>query len=267
MKTFNYVFTLLFISLLNWYCPAQDIEGSKDHPMFNRLTGFYITDYSKQDFGSNTFYDENDNEVTVEGKKTFITYVSDKEVGALKIIRNFANAVKKIGGKAYESPAGNLVYMYVKQGTGETYAQVFAGDYSYDLTVVEKGEVEQEVTANTILKELNEKGKSILYINFDPGKSVIKEESLPVITQIIEMMKQAPEIKLSIEGHTDSDGSNESNQTLSEQRAKAVVDAIIGGGIDQSRLKSAGFGEEKPIADNSAEAGKSKNRRVELIKL
>ena len=265
MKQVTFVYAFLILLLFNPYCPAQDIEGSRDHPMFNRLSGFYITDYSAEEFGSHLFYDLNDNEVEVEGKKTFITYVSDTEVGALKIIRNFSNAIKKIGGTAYES-SGNRVYLYVKQGNKETWAEVFAGDYDYNLTIVEKGAVEQEITANAILKELNETGKAILYINFDSGKSTIKKESMPIVEQIIEMMKQAADVKLSVEGHTDSDGSNESNLILSEARAKSVVDAIVKGGIDATRLSSVGFGEEKPIADNSTEEGKAKNRRVELIK-
>lgn len=265
MKTIIFVLAVLIILLFTSYCPAQDITGSKDHPMFNRLSGFYITDYSMEDFGSHLFYDENDNEVEVEGKKTFIKYESEEEVGALKIIRNFSNAIKKIGGKALES-SGNRVYLKIKQDNKETWAEVFAGDFDYDLTIIEKGEVEQEITANAILKELNETGKAILYINFDSGKSTIKKESMPVVEQIIEMMKQVSDINISVEGHTDSDGSNESNLKLSEQRSKAVLDAIVKGGIDKSRLTSAGFGEEKPIDDNSTEDGKAKNRRVELIK-
>lgn len=257
------LFLVLFLTVQQSF--SQDIEGSKDHPMFNRLSGFFITDYSVEEFGSHLFYDQNDNEVTVEGKKTSIRYDSENEVGALKIIRNFSNAIKKIGGTAYEQYE-NRVYLYIKQGNKETWAEVFAGDYDYDLTIVEKGEVEQEVTANAILKELNETGKAILYINFDSGKATIKKESMPVVEQIIEMMKQAKDIKLSVEGHTDSDGSNESNLKLSEARAKAVVEAITKGGIDAARLSSAGFGEEKPIADNSTAEGKAKNRRVELIK-
>jgi outer membrane protein OmpA-like peptidoglycan-associated protein len=262
MKTITTVLSLFVFCSLSF---PQDIEGSKDHPMFNRLSGFYITDYAVEEFGSHLFYDENDNEVTVEGIKTFISYQSENEVGALKIIRNFSNAIKKIGGTAYEQYE-NRVYLYIKQGNKETWAEVFAGDYDYDLTIVEKGEVEQEVTANAILKELNETGKAILYINFDSGKATIKKESMPIVEQIIEMMKQAKDIKLGVEGHTDSDGSNESNQKLSEARTKAVVDAIVKGGIDAARLSSAGFGEEKPIADNSTAEGKAKNRRVELIK-
>lgn len=242
----------------------QDAEGSKDHPMFNRLSGFYITDYSTEDFGTHQFYYLDKDDV-VEGKKTSISYQSDKEVGALKIIRNFSNAIKKIGGQAFEE-GDNRVVLFLKKGNAETWAEVYSYSDSYNLTVIEKGEVEQEITANAILEELNKTGKAILYINFDSGKSTIKKESMPVVEQIIEMMNQAPDIQISIEGHTDSDGSNDSNLKLSQARAKSVVDAIVKGGIDKSRLSSTGFGEEKPIADNSTDEGKAKNRRVELIK-
>ncbi len=261
MKTIASIITLLIYCSISF---PQDIEDSKDHPMFNRMSGFYINEYLAEDFGTHEFYYLDKNEI-VEGKKTTITYISDKEVGALKIIRNFSNAIKKIGGQAYEE-GENRVVLFVKKGNAETWAEVYSYSDSYNLTIIEKGEVEQEITANAILDELNKTGKAILYINFDSGKSTIKKESMPIVEQIIEMMKQAADVKLSIEGHTDSDGSNESNLKLSEGRVKAVVDAIVNGGIDKSRLSSAGFGEEKPIADNNTEEGKEKNRRVELIK-
>jgi len=260
--------TIITVLLLFIFCSpsfAQDIEGSKDHPMFNRISGFNITEYNVEEFGTHTFYIDPEKEEIVEGTKTTIHYECDCEEAPLKIVRNFTNAIKNIGGQIYE-PFKSRGYMFLKQGNKETWAEVYAGDYYYDLTIVEKGEVEQEITANAILKELNETGKAILYINFDSGKSTIKKESMPIVEQIIEMMNQAKDIKLSVEGHTDSDGSNESNLKLSEARAKAVVEAITKGGIDAGRLSSAGFGEEKPIADNSTADGKAKNRRVELIK-
>jgi len=261
MKTITTVLSLIIFCSISF---PQDIEGSKDHPMFNRLSGFYIIDYSDEDFGTHQFYYLDKDDV-VEGKKTSISYLSDKEVGALKIIRNFSNAVKKIGGQAFEE-GDNRVVLFLKKGNAETWAEVYSYSDSYNLTIIEKGEVEQEITANAILEELNKTGKAILYINFDSGKSTIKNESMPVVNQIIEMLNQAPDIQISIEGHTDSDGSNDSNLKLSEARAKAVVEVITKGGIDAARLSSAGFGEEKPIADNSTDEGKAKNRRVELIK-
>jgi len=253
------------ILLFTSYCTAQDISGSKDHPMFNRISGFYISDYVAEDFGTHEFYYENDQYVNVEGKKTYIYYECDCEDAPLKIIRNFSNAAKKIGGTSFEY-TDHTATISIKQGNKETWVEVWATPETYSLTIIEKGEVEQEINANAILKELNETGKAILYINFDSGKSTIKKESMPIVEQIIEMMNQAKDIKLSIEGHTDSDGSNESNLKLSEARAKAVVDAIVKKGIEKSRLSSAGFGEEKPIAPNDTEEGKAKNRRVELIK-
>jgi len=265
MKTVVYTLALILFFLFTSYCPAQDIEGSKDHPMFNRISGFYITDYSVEDFGQHEFYYADNKYITVEGKKTYIYYECDCEDSPLKIVRNFSNAAKKIGGTSFEY-TDHTTTLTVKQGNKETWVEVWATPETYSLTIIEKGELEQEITANEILKELNETGKAILYINFDSGKATIKQESMPIIQQIIEMMKQAKDIKLSVEGHTDSDGSNESNQKLSEARAKSVVEAIVKGGIDSSRLSSAGFGEEKPIADNSTAEGKAKNRRVELIK-
>jgi OOP family OmpA-OmpF porin len=262
MKIIITVLTLFIFCSLSF---SQDIEGSKDHPMFNRISGFNITEYNVEEFGTHTFTLDGESENIVEGTLTTIHYECDCEEAPLKIVRNFSNAIKNIGGQIYE-PFKNRGYMFIKQGNKETWAEVYAGDYYYYLTIIEKGEVEQEITANAILKELNETGKAILYINFDSGKSTIKKESMPIIEQIVEMMKQASDIKISVEGHTDSDGSNESNLKLSEARAKAVVEAITKGGIDAARLSFVGFGEEKPIADNSTADGKAKNRRVELIK-
>lgn len=81
------------------------------------------------------------------------------------------------------------------------------------------------------------------------------------------MLKTNPTLKISIEGHTDNIGNSQSNQTLSENRAKAVMNAIISNGIDKLRLSSKGWGQTKPIDDNKTEEGKATNRRVEIVKL
>lgn len=142
----------------------------------------------------------------------------------------------------------------------------FNGGNDYYLTVVVKETMKQDVTAGAMLDALNKDGHVALYINFDTGKSSIKPESESIIMQIIEMLKSNPDLTLSIEGHTDNSGNAKSNQTLSEERAKSVVAALVAQGIDAKRLSSAGFGQDKPIADNSTEEGKAKNRRVELVR-
>ncbi|MDD5149412.1 MAG: OmpA family protein [Flavobacterium sp.] len=117
-----------------------------------------------------------------------------------------------------------------------------------------------EVSNEAILK-LSEYGKTIL---FDSGKSTFQKQTYTVLQSITSILKEYPTAKFSIEGHTDSDGSNASNQTLSENRAAAVVGYLVENGIDSSRLSSVGYGETKPIASNKTKAGKALNRRTEV---
>jgi outer membrane protein OmpA-like peptidoglycan-associated protein len=88
-----------------------------------------------------------------------------------------------------------------------------------------------------------------------------------VINAIYDLLKDHPEIKLSVEGHTDSDGDEALNQSLSEKRAQAVVDHLVNMGIDSSRLTSKGWGESNPAGPNSTSEGKAANRRVEFVKI
>ncbi len=104
-------------------------------------------------------------------------------------------------------------------------------------------------------------------IRFDTNKSTIKPESMGVINSILALMNEHPELKLSVEGHTDSDGENALNQTLSEKRSQAVVDQLVKMGIDSSRLSSKGWGESKPLGPNNTSEGKASNRRVEFVKI
>ncbi len=104
-------------------------------------------------------------------------------------------------------------------------------------------------------------------IKFDSGKATLKPESMGVINEIVKLMKQHPEIKFSIEGHTDSDGDSQFNLNLSEQRANTVMNELIEQGIDGERMVSKGFGEDVAIADNATPEGKANNRRVEFVKM
>ncbi|MCC1483356.1 OmpA family protein [Winogradskyella immobilis] len=117
-----------------------------------------------------------------------------------------------------------------------------------------------EVTKE-IQDTLNSYAKTIL---FDTGKSSIKDESAKVLADIIAILNKYPTAKFTVEGHTDSVGSEKSNQSLSESRALSVKDYLVANGVDAFRLSSRGFGESKPIADNKTRAGRTENRRVEI---
>ncbi len=119
-----------------------------------------------------------------------------------------------------------------------------------------------------LYEKLLSDGKIITYgITFDFGKASIKPESMGTINEIFNIMKTYPELKFSVEGHTDNVGNSTTNQTLSEARAKAVCDKLKEMGIDASRLSSKGCGMSKPIDNNNSPEGRAKNRRVEFIRL
>ena len=103
-------------------------------------------------------------------------------------------------------------------------------------------------------------------INFDVDKATIKPESMGTLNMIVQVMKDNPDIKFEVDGHTDNTGTAAHNLTLSQQRADAVKDQLVKMGIDASRLTSKGFGDTKPISDNTTLDGRANNRRVEFVK-
>ncbi|MES2410767.1 MAG: OmpA family protein [Bacteroidota bacterium] len=115
--------------------------------------------------------------------------------------------------------------------------------------------------SDEVIKRLNDYAKTIL---FDSGKASFKQQTYPVLQAMVAILKEYPNSRFSIEGHTDSDGTDAYNQKLSEDRAAAVRNYLIESGIAADRLSSIGFGESKPIDTNKTKAGKANNRRTEV---
>jgi outer membrane protein OmpA-like peptidoglycan-associated protein len=266
MKT---VMSVMIILLTSSAVSAQsDVSGSRDHPMFTRMKDFYITSYEVKEFDTQEFTDSKGRDLSIEGKTYIIEYYMKegaREITPIQIIRNFENAAKKAGGTFYEY-TDNTVFLNITKGGAEVWARVNATSESYLLTITEKEALKQEVTASDMLDKLNKDGFIALYINFDVNKAVIKPDSMATVEQIAVLLKDNPDLKVSIEGHTDNTGTPAKNKILSQQRADAVKAAVAGQGVSASRMTTTGWGQDKPVADNSTEEGRAKNRRVEIVK-
>ena len=124
-------------------------------------------------------------------------------------------------------------------------------------------------TAQKITEELTSKGQITFYenaIHFETGKATILPDSAAVLGEVASVAKGHPDWKMRVEGHTDNVGAPDANLTLSQERANAVIAYLADHGVDRSKLDGKGFGEKKPVAENSSDTGKAQNRRVVLVK-
>jgi len=264
----------LFLFTVTGICDAEeDRRGCKDHPLFTRIPNFYIQYCRESRFDQVDFRDEKGKGVKVEGRHFYTEYALKKGFGApssLEIIRNFENALKKIGGiKVYEKAQEEIWLKLEKEGK-TFYAHVRAphGE-TYYLTIVEKQEMAQEVVADakSMLSDIERKGSASVYgIYFDFDKADIKPESEPAIREIAKLLKENRTLRLYVVGHTDNVGTLDYNLKLSKARADAVVKELVTKyGIGADRLKAYGVGSLAPVASNRTEEGRAKNRRVEVV--
>ena len=161
--------------------------------------------------------------------------------------------------------------VHLRQGDKEWWIDVSTGAFPLHgyVVVLEKQGMKQSLgflDATAMKQAIDRDGRVALYINFDVDKATLRPDAQPVIDEIRKLLEGDAALKLSIEGHTDNTGTPAHNLELSTARARSVLGALVGVGIDPARLQSRGFGQDKPLADNATEDGRAKNRRVELVK-
>ncbi len=255
----------------------DDAEGAKDHPMFSRMPGYFIEDYDYQDFAPLDL--ETDPSKHVEGRYWTIQYhlkENAKKVGPLQIARNYTDLIVKRGGKKLledvDPSGGTTVAQLPVSGGKSLWLQLRIGDGGerYTMYVVEEAGMEQKVefTADELTRALETTGSVAVHgITFDTGKATIKPESAAVLGTIADVLKKNPDLKLEIQGHTDNVGAAAANLKLSQERAAAVKSHLVQtGGIEGTRMTTAGFGDTKPVAANTTDEGRAQNRRVELVR-
>jgi OmpA-OmpF porin, OOP family len=132
---------------------------------------------------------------------------------------------------------------------------------------VPEGSLEDQIVK--FIQDDNQKIDKKVWFNFDrllfdTGKSTLKAESQEQIQKTVAILKAFPKVKIKIGGYTDNVGNAASNMKLSSDRAVIVMDALIAGGIDKSRLESEGYGDKNPVASNDTNEGKAQNRRIAI---
>ena len=239
--------------------------------------------------------------VPVEGKLFHDRFNLDgdgRKYSDIEFRRNYENAIQALGGRkinttgyTYEvmEAAGGRdalekvnhaagmnpdyphdIYL-IRQGGKEWWIDVSTGSFPLHgyVVVLEKEGMKQSLgflDAAAMKQAIDKDGRVALYINFDTDKATLRPDAQPVIAEIGKLLDGDATLKLSIEGHTDNTGAAAHNLQLSTARARSVLGALVGLGIDPARLQSKGFGQDKPVADNGSEDGRAKNRRVELVK-
>lgn len=258
---------------------AADAPGCSDPAMFpKRMPNYSIASCKKGSDAVTLLWPGG--KKSLMGLVTQLTYKVPNMADAATpkyIASNYANAVSSIGGTLLDDPSrstlgdrmtaqidvnGQMVWVQLSSES-----PVVQGKWqTYKLVVVQPDGAAQIISAKKMLDDLDKDGFVALYINFDTGLWTLKPDSQGLIEEVVALLRNQPNLLVSIDGHTDNVGDANSNQTLSEKRAKALLDAVVARGIEPKRLKSQGFGQSRPIADNRSEEGRAKNRRVELVK-
>jgi outer membrane protein OmpA-like peptidoglycan-associated protein len=193
--------------------------------------------------------------------------------GRLEVVRNFENAVRQAKGDILSTDS-SAVYYRIRKGNDEFLGQAGCGRGGDDCSavmhkIIRVAAMTQSVvvSAEQIAKAMGVEGKVVFYgIYFDTDKATLKAESAPTLAEMAKWLKANATAKVFIVGHTDMQGPIERNRTLSRDRAAAVIAALVKEhGIAADRLTPDGVGPLAPAASNADEAGRAKNRRVEMV--
>ncbi len=282
-----------------------DVAGAKDYPGIGRFAGSVITGYVAKDFDAMRLQaapfkaDKATDERRLEGRVVRIAYRTAPGPSILEVSRNFENQLAKAGFEKLlacdtdacggipfteaidllpvpQMWADGFDYRYFagrkEAGGRETFASVLVSQNNEQiyaqLTVAELGAMENKmVSAAEMAKGLGDKGHIALYgIYFDTDKATMKPESRPTLEQIAQLLAGQPQLSVFIVGHTDNQGSYDYNLDLSRRRAEAVAAELSRSyRIAPARLRTAGVGLLAPVGSNATDAGRTLNRRVELV--
>jgi OOP family OmpA-OmpF porin len=256
----------------------EDEAGCKDSTILSRMPKCVIVSCDKKDFDAADIRlgrngDDGYKKQNVEGATEILKYQCDESISFLNIQRNAEAALKRAGFTIVYSGPGDDEHPVVSAHKGNVWISVMTQQDAlpqYVQTVVETKAMEEtmEASAESFASEIEKTGSCSIYgILFDSGKATIQPASAQCLGEVAKLLTTNAAWRMQIEGHTDNVGAKAANAALSQQRADSVRTWLTGHGIAAARLTAKGFGDSKPIADNTSDEGRAKNRRVTLTKL
>lgn len=269
-------------------------------PLFKDLEGL-TNNFNEKD--ANRAFDRDhfiagETAIPVEGRVFRGEYnlTKDRPYSSLEFRRNYEQAIAQLGGvkiggtlstdkyrhdlegatpaptgHCFIAPCDEADFYLIRQGGKEWWISVATGSFPLHgyVTVLEKQTMAKSYSfmdAEALKSALDANGRVPIYVEFDVDRASLRPSARPAIDEIVKLMQQNAALKVSIEGHTDDTGTAARNQPLSLARAETVRAELIAAGIAPARMKTAGFGATKPLAQGTSEDARARNRRVELVK-
>jgi OOP family OmpA-OmpF porin len=267
---------LLRVGFLSSWAVMCAFVIAQDHPVIQPIPGFDLDDREFEDHASYTFRVEKDGQVSeekIEGRYWFLYYEytkGERAFSKLEIIKNYKQAALEKGGQILSEENDTKLDFSMPVSDGVTiWVHLHAWVDSYELYIIEEEAFEKrlELGAKEMMSQLKAGGRVAIYgIYFDFDKAELKPESEPTLQEITRLLADSPQLRLHVVGHTDNVGKFDYNLKLSRLRAEAVVEALVSKhGVARERLEASGVGPLAPMASNSTEEGRARNRRVELV--
>lgn len=255
--------------------PRQDARGCTESKVVTRMPGCVIARCENKDYASAAMPrnkgERNPSAPQVEGRLERTFYVCPKEKSPLELGRNTESALRGAGYEIlYTDVYGQGARFWMTARKGAYWVNLAVVGDGYDLIVVQQKQMEQQMSANADgwAEQVKQTGRVSVYgINFDTGKASIRPDSEPALGEVAKLLQSNGAWAMAVAGHTDNVGGREMNLALSRSRAESVIEWLARHGVDRSRLVPAGFGDTRPLAPNTDEESRQKNRRVDLVKL
>ena len=277
---------LLVVGLVLVFAVPVHAKEAQEHPLIRPFPGSVLDLHPEpvyQSFAEHTFRvtDPQTGKTVkkpVRGKFWKLTYrVWDSEGkwdsshSVLEYRENYKQAALENGGTILYEEQGWLTFTLPHDDGSETWCEVQIWNKSQqDLRIIEQAGFKKSLTFGPaeMKAALDADGRVQLHdILFDLAKATLQPESTKQLQHVVTLLKENPDLKLEVQGHTDDQGSDGDNMELSQRRAETVVAYLGLFGIDTGRLVPEGLGESTPVMSNDTEEGRAKNRRVELVSL